>query len=172
MKTIELLLILFFISFINANAQKQMVGYPNDLDKEIIIFLEYEQIPIDEKMSWAQKHMYKSRNNLAPQSNQELRKKVADYPFKYVISSRSVYKDSLVKTCKYVLENDMMEAYNNGVNLYAGMHAQYESPMYIKDLQTGTKYILFSINSNEAYYYTGIMKKINKQVKKKFKIED
>jgi len=160
------LMLLFFAS--NLYSQKEIKGLPSNLDKETIIFLEYELLPIDETMSAPVRSMYKVRNNNAPVSNAQLNEQAKEYPFKYVISNRSVYKDSLASTCRYVLENEYMEAYNNGVNLNYEINSVSESPMYILDLKTGDKYKLFGINAGETYYYTGIMKKFVKTVKKEY----
>jgi len=189
-KRLNLLFILLLVSpVISVYAQKEIKGLPADLDKETIIFLEYEQLPIDKKMKRMERHMYKTRNKNAITSNKMLAKKVPDYPFNYVVSRRSEYKDSLAKTCRYVLENDLMTAMNDGVNLFNGYSASYKatrnsgtktygnkfatssSPMYILDLKTGDKYLLFKINTNETYYYKGIMKKLLKRIKKKYKIK-
>lgn len=163
-------LILFLVSIIsNIYSQKEFKGIPNNLNRETIIFLEYEQIPIDTSMRKVLKRMYRSRNIEAPKANKQLHEEAKNYPFKYVISKRSAYKDSLINSCRYVLENDIMEAYNNGVNLYAGYNTEYKSPMYILDLKTGDKYKLFDIETHHGYYYKYIMRKFIKKVNKKFK---
>jgi hypothetical protein len=161
-------IIILSFSVCNLYSQKECQGLPSDLNKETIIFLEYELLPIDETLSGPVKNMYKVRNNNAPVANGQLNEQAKEYPFRYVISKRSVYKDSLASTCRYVLENEYMEAYNNGVNLNYEMNSASVSPMYIKDLKTGDKYELFNINAGEAYYYTGIMKKFVKAVKKEY----
>ena len=173
MKTIKYYL-LFFLTIISFNklySQKEIKDLPNDLNKETIIFLEYETLEIDKKMPWTQRHMYKVRNELSVGANAQLNEYSKDYPFNYVISKRSEYKDSLIKTCRYLLENDLMESYNNGVNNYAGRGVQYTSPMYVRDLKTGDKYILFDVPSNHCYIYKGIIKDFIKIVKKKYNLK-
>ena len=163
-----LIFILVILSSLNCYSQKTIEGLPNDLNKETIIFLEFEQIPIEEKMNSFIKRMYRKCNEYFLESNSQLRTKVENYPFKYVISRRSEYRDSLSKMCKYLLECDLMENGNNGINLYAGRHTILESDLYIKDLKTGDKYLLFKINTYSYYNYDYIMKDIFKMIKKKF----
>ncbi len=163
-------LILFVLIFSNFNSfsQKTHKGFPNDLDKETIIFFDYELTPIDEEMPASMKRMYRNRNEASIRANKILRKKVKKYPFKYVISKRSEYK-SLSNTCKYILESDLMEAGNNGVNLYAGYKRDFISDLFIKDIRTGDKYLLHKIRAKQIYEPQQVMFKFNRKVKSKYR---
>lgn len=163
-------LIFFFWIFSNLNVFSQTThkGLPDDLDKETIIFFEYELTPIDEEMPASMKRMYRKRNEASIRANKILRSKVKKYPFKYVISKRSEYK-SLANTCKYILESDLMEAGNNGVNLYAGYKKEYVSDLFVKDIRTGDKYTLHKIGTSQIYQPQQVMFKFNRKVKSKYR---
>lgn len=170
----SIILFVFFFS-VNCIAQKSTKnGYPSDLHSEKIIFLEYEQIPVQKG---EQKGMYKKmqqmfefRNEAAVRSNQQLHESSKSYPFEFTISKRSEYKALKEKGYKYVLNNDIMEGYNNATN-FGGRNTIYHSKMYIENIETGKKYFLFKLYDNRAYVYKEIIKKMVKQINKDFKIE-
>lgn len=161
-----------FASPIIKEDTKEYKDYPGNLNNETIIFLEYEQIPIEEKLPGYFKKMYEDRNRTATKSNEILGEKVKKYPFKFIVSRRSEYKDSLKNTCRYVLENDIMEQYNNGVSIYIDKKEVYKSNMFIRDLKTGEKYILFHLDYNHAYDYEYIMEKFIKEVRRKYQLSN
>ena len=99
----------------NIQQEVKIKGLPKDLNKEKIIFLEYEQIPIEQNTPRKFAKMYKFRNEAAIEANRQLHEAVKNYPFEYVISKRSEYKELIDKGYRYVLENDMMEKYNKKV---------------------------------------------------------
>ncbi|MDH5365817.1 MAG: hypothetical protein OEW67_02465 [Cyclobacteriaceae bacterium] len=147
-------------------SQKKVVVLPDDLTTEKIIFLKYEQIENDVRMPYAQRKRISHRNLISKQANKELELEATYYPFQYIISNRSDYFKFINNGYKYVLENDMMNSYNNGESIEPGKHKLFSSTMYIKDLTTGKRYDLFSITQDEVYEYASIIKKLNKIIKK------
>lgn len=168
MRLAVLIFFLFIFSNFNSFSQKTHKGLPKDLDKETIIFFEYEQTPIDEEMTRSMKRMYKKRNEISIRANKILRSKVKKYPFKYVVSKRSEYKN-LTNNCKYILESDLMEAANNGVNLYAGYKKEYVSDLFVKDIRTGDKYILHKIGTSQIYQPQHILRRFYRKVKSNYR---
>lgn len=149
-------------------SQHTYYGLPAELKDHTIVFLEYEMLPVRPHMNKMIRKMYEKRNKSAVEANQQLREAVKAYPFPYVISTRAEYKSWAEKGYRYVYENDLMEKYNNGANVYAGQQKRYVSDMYVQDLQTKDKYVAFELSQTFVYYYKGIMRKLMKQVKKKF----
>lgn len=170
-KTKTFLLITFLTFILKSYCQNVYDGIPDNLNAETIIFLEYEQLDVEKAVDKSHKRMFKFRNEMSILANEQLNTYAKEYPFKYVISRRSEYKDSLSKTCRYVLDNELMENYNNGINNYAGYKKEFYSPMYILDLKTGDRYNLFNLYSKQGYNYKGIIKAFSKKVRKKFNIK-
>lgn len=167
--------VLFLLAIINlsgiANAQ-DVKGFPEDLNKEKIIFLKYEQIKISDRFGKLVKKMYTRHNKAVVESNEMLEKEAKKYPFDYVISTRAEYKDLIEQGYKYVLECDMMEYYNNGKGAVASdVRTKFYSDLYIKDLQTGDKYTLFEISDTYLIRYDKLMQKFNQKVKKNFDVK-
>lgn len=166
MKFTSILMISFTIS-IATQAQKNK--FPTDLPKSKIIFLAYEMLPEnDPSMNKTAQSYYHRRNLKAEEANKKLEVAAKGYPFEYTISTRADYKNLKEQGYKYVLNNEFMEKYNNGESVSAGRDIVYEAYMYIMDLQTGKIYNIFLINDSDAYYYTSIMQKFIKKVKKEF----
>ena len=170
MKTSHLLIItITFLLFpVAAMAQKSVEGLPDDLDTEKIIFLKYEQIEGDHNIPYAQRKRNKERNILAGHANKALKVEAKKYPFSYIISNRSEYAKFAQEGYKYVLENDMMNAYNYGEVVSAGSQKIFAAPMYLREIATGKRYELFTIKQNVVYEYAKIMKKFNSMVRKEY----
>lgn len=151
-----------------ANAQKNTNLLPKDLENEKVIFLEYERIENDVNMPYAQRKKNSHRNKVSITANKELKLHATYYPFGYIISNRSEYHNLVDRGFKYVLENDMMNSYNYGENVNAGTNTIYTSSMYLKDLETGERFELFSVKQHLIYNYEDIMKKFCKLVNKEY----
>jgi hypothetical protein len=151
-----------YVSF----AQTERKGIPTDLKQEKIIFLEYEQIPIDPAWSKFLSGGFERRNKEALKANAMLAKRVKDYPYASIISRRSEYKS--VQGAKYVLESEVMKALNNGEQV-GGLNKTYYSMVYVYDLTTGDRYELFKLTEDRAYDYNWIMDKFITSVNKALK---
>jgi len=170
MKKINLTFLLFvFLNAVTGSwAQKNSYNIPDDLEQEKIIFLEFESIENDVNMPYAQRKRNSHRNTVSVDANKSLKIGATYYPFGYVISNRSEYFNLSTAGYKYVLENDMMNSYNNGEHIDAGRNKLFSSPMYIMNLATGERFELFSVTQDEIYDYEDIMKDFVKLVRKTF----
>ena len=162
-------LLLVFLSAVTSSwAQKNSYKLPEDLADEKIIFLEFESIQNDVNMPYAQRKRNSHRNTVSVDANKYSKLGVTYYPFGYTISNRSEYFNLTSAGYKYVLENDMMNSYNNGEHIDAGRNKLFSSPMYIMDLGTGERFELFNVTQDEIYDYEGIMKDFVKLVRKAY----
>ena len=166
----RLALFLFLLTlFFDVKAQEKIEGLPDDLDKVKIVFLEYEQLPITDNMYKIVRKSYTKRNEVFIENNKELAKEVKNYPYAYVLSKRAEYKGLADRGYKYVLENDLLESFNNGLQTAAGGNIVYASPMYLKDIKTGTRYELFTVSEGYFHRYGWIISKFNEKVKRHYK---
>ena len=154
------------IVFKGVSGQETYDDLPENLMIETIVFLEYEELYIDDDMYNSMKKMYKKRNGYTIRANKELHAVVENYPFDYVISNRSEAKTWVEKGYKYVYDCPIMTAYNDGENLYAGTNTNYVAMMYVYDLTTGDKYEVFKLKDNLSYHYKYIMNKLINKAKK------
>lgn len=141
---------------------------PENLMIETVVFLEYEELYIDDDMMNSMKRLYKKRNEASTRANKELHAVVENYPFDYVISNRSEAKTWVEKGYKYVYECPIMTAYNDGQNMYTGASATYVAMMCLYDLETGDKYEVFKLKDNLSYHYKYIMNKLIGKAKKMY----
>ena len=170
LKKSNILLVALLLSFTIVRSQDTTEGLPDDLNTTKVIFLKYEQIEGDPNIPYAQRKRNKERNALSLQANKELKLRAYDYPFDYKISDRSTYYNLVEEGYKYVLENDMMNAYNYGEVVSAGGGRIFASSMYLKDLKTGKRFELFVIKQDMVYDYDKIMKLFIKMVEKEYEL--
>lgn len=171
MKRIVFLLIVFTVSTLSLSqgiCQKTHKGLPDDLDSEKIVFLSFEQLDTDPRMQKRILKYYEESNKKSKEANEMLIQHAKDYPFEYRISERATYKELRQQGYKYVLNNLLMEEYNNGTPAM-GSGIIYYSPLYIENIETGDRYELFDIKQIFVYRYDIIMKKFIKEVNQKFK---
>jgi hypothetical protein len=163
-----LLLVLLIAAPIFVRAQKEIKGIPSDLKNEKVIFFEYEQLPIDPAWPKMLINNYQKRNTEAEKANKMLADESKKYPFAFVISKRSEYQALSSQDYRYVLENEMMKALNNGDEMHKAF-TTYHSPVYLLDLKTGDRYELFDMSQSYVYNYEWIMQKLINKLKKEFK---
>jgi hypothetical protein len=163
----SLVLVFALMAFVTYS-QKDMKGVPANLKDEKIIFLEYEQIPIDPSWPKILSYNFERRNKEAIKANDMLAKRVKDYPYASIISRRSEYKSLATQGVRYVLESEIMKALNNGEQV-GGLNKTYYAMVYVYDLTTGDRYELFKLTESRAYDYNWIMDKFISTVKKTFK---
>ena len=158
LRTTLFLLIIFSSSI--AFAQKPSKKLPIDLNVEKIIFLKYDMLPEDDpSINKLGQRMYKKRNKAAIEANEQLEEAAKEYPYQYVIASRTEIDSLKEAGYKYVYECSMMKKYNDGVNMYAGQNKKYVSDMLVINLQTGEEHKVFEVSQTFVYYYKGIIKK-------------
>jgi hypothetical protein len=75
------------------------------------------------------------------------------------------------KGYKYVLECDLMESYNNGLQMPYAENVKYSSPVYLRDLTTDVRYELYTISTLTLPRYGYILASFNRKVKREFKKE-
>ena len=169
MKIVALLVFPFFVfaPLVPCSAQSSKT-LPNDLSESKVIFLEYEHIHNNYETPYAMRKKNNYRNTLASKANHELRTEAKYYPFEYKVAKRSDYKNLMEKGYDYILENDMMEAYNNGEQVDAGANKIYSAPMYLLHIKTGIRYELFDVKQTAVYEYGKIIRRFCKLVKDEF----
>jgi hypothetical protein len=150
-------------------AQEKINGLPDDLDKTKIIFLEFEMLPVGPEIHPRSRKFFMKRNEVLDKNNKMLKEEVLNYPFTYTISKRSEYKKLLNEGYKYVLESDMLQAYNSGDGVYAGGNSKYVSSMYLLDIASGDTYNLFTIEQSHMTRYGMIISKFIKKVNRDYK---
>lgn len=155
------------ILFTSLYAQKSEL-LPEDLNSSKVIFLKYEQIENDPRQPYSLRQQISHRNKISVEANRQLKLGASYYPYDYVLSTRSEYFDLKEQGYKYVLENDLMNAYNNGEVVEAAGNKIYAANMYLMDLETGKRFELFTVKQHNIYDYDMIMKKFCKIVKKEF----
>lgn len=148
-------------------AQKSKNKLPQDLKTEKLILLQYEELPIESYYPKMVKNRYEVFNVVIKRTNPKLVKEAKKYPFEYTISQRAKYEELKDQGYKYVLECDMMEEMNNGT-FTPGTNVRYFSDVYILDMETKKKYVLFDISQSDLFDYKEIITKLNKLVKKQF----
>lgn len=164
------ILVLIVLPFIAA-AQREYKGLPDDLDKNKIIFLNYEPINISDGKPKGEEEKYiytrkKQHNKAVEQANEYLKTAAIDYPFNYAIAGHSTYENLVSAGYKYVLECNSFDNERLMTSPESGVLLIYD--FYIKDLTTGDVYVLFDLDEMKVYDYRLIMKKLNKLVNKKF----
>lgn len=150
-------------------AQREIKGFPSDLDRSKIIFLEYEKLAVGPEVHKIIRKDYTKRNEIFEENNKMLANEAPNYPFEYIISKRSEYRELVAQGYKYVLENDLIAAYNNGLQTYPGGGTQYISTMYLIDIVSGDKYELFTITDKSLRHYDWVISKFNDKVIKEYK---
>ncbi len=149
--------------------QKNYNGLPDDLNKEKIIFLKFDSIQVTDDLRNGQQRDFNKRNKFATKSNAILIEEAKKYPFACILATRSEVKVLAKQGYRYVLENDMMNGFNSGNDMYISSSTKYIAPFYILDLSNGDKYTLFTISQSYAYRYDYNMGKFLKKVSKKYK---
>ncbi len=143
---------------------------PKDLDREKVIFLQYEEIPIDESFPKMAKGYYSRLNNIVRKTNPKLVQYAKDYPFEYTISTRAEYDNLIKDGYKYVLDSEYGEIINNG-NYKPNQDVEVLIGVYIKNLVTGEIYTLFKIKDHDSFDHKHIMTKLIKRVKKEYNLD-
>src|SRR5262245_20394957 len=115
MKTFPLSLaigVLLSLGAVHAHGQNK--GYPPiGLKSDTIVFLAYDELPVEESMPNAQQRMNRKRNEAAAEANKQLKAAVKDYPYAYVTMPRSSFIENKDKLgARYVLDSFLMEQYN------------------------------------------------------------
>ena len=150
-------------------ASGQNKGYPPiGLKSDTIVFLAYDELPVEASMPNAQQRMNRKRNEAATEANKQLKAVAKEYPYAYAIMPRSSFiENKATLGARYVLDCALMEQYNNGENMYAGYQTSFVSPLYVEDLRTGTKYsILEEMSQTFVYEYKTIVGYLIKRIEK------
>ena len=147
-------------------AQNTFRRYPTDLIKEQIVFLAYEELEINPELKKSEQKAIEFRNVKAKTANEQLKVATENYPYAFIIATRSELDKLKEQGYRYVLENDMMKRNDSAEEGIADMNSNNVSEMYIMDLDNGDKYYLFQIVQSYVFFYKGIMKKFIKQVEK------
>ena len=80
-----------------------------------------------------------------------------------VLSTKNAYK--------WPEPTPVVNSYNYGESINAGSNSIFAAPMYIKNLETGERFELFSVKQHIIYDYEAIMKQFVKIVKKNYEIK-
>lgn len=153
-----------------AFGQKSKIKLPPNLDKEKVIFLQYEEIPIDDSYDKSIKRMYENLNKVFVKTNPKLVQEAKKYQFDYTISKRAEYETLVDQGYKYVLESEYTELLNNG-SYFPNTSAPVDFYVYFKDIETNKKYNLFKISTNDLFDHKEVMSKLSKLVKKEYYIQ-
>lgn len=161
---LTLLLLLFPILFSFGQKKSKL---PEDLRTEKVIFFQYEMMPINDFIDDRIKKYYEANNKVFKKTNPELVDAAKEYPFGYAISTRGVYEE--LEGFKYILDSEEAEQLNNG-EFFPERNYKYEIDVFIKNIKTGEKYILFTINQFELIDHKKVMSKLIKLVNKQFEL--
>lgn len=121
----------------------------------------------------------KNHNEVIPESNEQLAKASAKYPFAHrttTLDSVSYYKE---RGYKYMLMQSSFNATIDGTykgTRGSGMGANRTSSpttvnLYVQNLQNGDKYVFNDFSETFTYYYKGQVGMLLKQVSKQFNIK-
>ena len=169
----RILKLLLFFCPIMGIAQDYIIkeGVPDDLDQSKIILLNHQKIEVTAKedSSKQQDYLYlrqTNHNEIIKEANSKLKIAALDYPFSYIISTKSAFEPLVKAGYKYLLDS---RAYS-----YENLESQPNEDeliifdYYIRDLTTNVAYRVFHLDEMKVYDSKLIIKKLNKEVKKTF----
>jgi len=166
-----LFIVLGFPFFCNAQGYVIKEGVPADLDKNKIIFLNHDKIMVTaiEDSSDQQDYLHlrqTNHNKVIKESNSKLKVAALEYPFPYVISTKSTYETLVKAGYKYLLDSRAYNYDNLKVQPTEDELIVYE--YFIRDLTTNLAYKVFELDEMKIYDGKLIIKRLNKAVKKEF----
>lgn len=158
----------FFPALLFAQEPTYKKGIPSDLDKEKIIFLEHEAIPIsaNKKDGKAEKYLFlrqTNHNKVISESNLKLHGAALSYPYEYAITTPSTYPSLLKAGYKYVLRS----------NVYSYDHLKTQPnedelivfEYFIHDVENNIAYKVFQMDEMKVYDSKLMIRKLNRALK-------
>lgn len=166
-----LLCILVFPFLCNAQDYVIKEGVPADLNENKIIFLNHEKFVVTavEDSSDQQDYLHlrqTNHNEIIKESNSKLKVAALEYPFPYVIATKSSYESLIKAGYKYLLDSRAYNYDNLAVQPAEDVLIVYE--YFIRDLTANVAYKVFELDEMKVYDGKLIIKRLNKAVKKQF----
>lgn len=171
MKYLLVFLLLFPLISIAQESPMLKEGLPNDLDKEKIIFIEHEEIPVtvNKKESRAAKYLHlrqTNHNRVIIESNKKLRTAAFAYKNEYAFATPSTYQNLVSAGYKYFLWS----------SVYDYEHLQNQPvedelivfEYFIYDVENNTAYKVFEMDEMKVYDSKLMIKRLNKALRKKY----
>lgn len=168
-------LFLIFPLFLSAQEFTLAEGLPDDLKTEKVIFLAHQAIEVtfNPENGKAEEYLHLrqiNHNEVIEEANEELEKYAKRYPFGYIISNNSEYKELVLNGYKYVIESKVYD-YDH-LNRHPEEDELIVFEYFLIDLYNGKAYKVFELDEMKVYDAKLFIRKFSKVLKKNGYRED